>query len=86
MHNRRIASVFGVPTVPLSFIHDNSGATFNALPFSSGRIDYGEDIYRKALSKGLIAPVVILAHEIGHQLQYRFNYLHDKRILSEQQN
>ena len=73
MHNRRIASVFGVPTVPLSFIHDNSGQTFNALSFSSGRIDYGEDIYRQALSKGLIAPVAILAHEIGHQLQYRFN-------------
>ena len=72
--NRRIANVFGVPTVPLSFIHDNSsGSTFNALSFSSGRIDYGEDIYRQALSKGLIAPVAILAHEIGHQLQYRYN-------------
>jgi len=72
-HNSRIASLFGIPTVPLSFIHDNSGPTFNALSFSSGRIDYGEDIYRQALSKGVIAPVAILAHEIGHQLQYRYN-------------
>jgi len=71
--NRRIASVFGVPTVSLSFIHDNSGSTANAISYGSGKIYYGEDIYRQALSKGLIAPVAILAHEIGHQLQYRFN-------------
>ncbi len=78
-HNRRIASVFGISTVPLSFIHDNSGTTFNALSFGSGRIDFGEDIYRQAFAKGAIAPVAILAHEIGHQLQFRDNSIPTRR-------
>ena len=73
--NDNIRSVLGVPRVPLSIVHDdvNPNATYNAISYSSGKIYFGEAIYIDALNTGQIVPAMILAHEYGHQIQYRFN-------------
>jgi uncharacterized protein len=71
----KIAGVWGVPSVALSFVKDPSrpSSTYNAISYGSGKIYYGEAIYKAAKSKGQVANAMILAHEFGHQLQYRFN-------------
>jgi uncharacterized protein len=71
----KIAGVWGVPSVSLSFVKDprNPGSTYNAISYGNGKIYYGEAIYKAAKAKGQIVNAMILAHEFGHQLQYRFN-------------
>lgn len=73
--NNVIPGVLGVPKVPLSIVHDNvnPNSTYNAVSYSSGKIYYGEAIYTAALNNAQIVPAMILAHEYGHQIQYRFN-------------
>lgn len=52
----------------------NWNSTYNAISYSTGRIYYGEGIFRDAKSKDAsnLINVMILAHEYGHQLQYAF--------------
>ncbi|RXR16268.1 metalloprotease [Flavobacterium amnicola] len=52
----------------------NWSSTYNAISYSTGRIYYGEGIFRDAKSKDAsnLVNVMILAHEYGHQLQYAF--------------
>lgn len=52
----------------------NWNSTYNAISYSSGRIYYGEGIFRDAKAKDAsnLINVMILAHEYGHQLQYAF--------------
>jgi uncharacterized protein len=71
----KIAGVWGIPSVALSFVKDprNPGSTYNAISYQSKKIYYGEAIYKAAKAKGQIVNAMILAHEFGHQLQYRFN-------------
>jgi uncharacterized protein len=71
----KIAGIWGIPSVPLSFVKDPSrpSSTYNAISYQSKKIYYGEAIYNAAKAKGQIVNAMILAHEFGHQLQYRFN-------------
>ena len=52
----------------------NWNSTYNAMSYSTGKIYYGEGIFRDAKSKDAtnLVNVMILAHEYGHQLQYAF--------------
>lgn len=52
----------------------NWSSTYNAISYSTGKIYYGEGIFRDAKSKDAsnLINVMILAHEYGHQLQYAF--------------
>lgn len=52
----------------------NWSSTYNAISYSTGKIYYGEGIFRDAKSKDAsnLVNVMILAHEYGHQLQYAF--------------
>lgn len=52
----------------------NWGSTYNAISYSTGKIYYGEGIFRDAKAKDAsnLINVMILAHEYGHQLQYAF--------------
>ncbi len=72
--SRNIANLLGVPQVTLRFVHDNTSqnSTANAISYSNGRIYYGETLFRMALNYGSIATVMVLAHEYGHQVQYRY--------------
>ncbi|HFK5586414.1 TPA: metalloprotease [Elizabethkingia anophelis] len=50
--------------------------TYNAFSYSTGKIYYGYDLYYDAKSKGgddNIANALIMAHEYGHQLQFKNN-------------
>jgi predicted metalloprotease len=71
----RIANILQVPTVTLRFVHDNtsSSSTANAISYSTGKIYFGETLYRQALNYGQIVPIMVLAHEYGHQVQYRYS-------------
>ncbi|MFK7114188.1 metalloprotease [Flavobacterium oreochromis] len=53
----------------------NWSSTYNAISYSTGKIYYGEGIFRDAKLKDAsnLVNVMILAHEYGHQLQYAFN-------------
>ncbi len=70
-----IARLLQVPTVTLRFVHDNTStsSTANAISYSTGKIYFGETLYRQALNYGQIVPVMVLAHEYGHQVQYRYS-------------
>ncbi|MES2811544.1 MAG: metalloprotease [Bacteroidota bacterium] len=52
----------------------NWSSTYNAISYSTGKIYYGEGIFRDAKSKDAsnLINVMILAHEYGHQLQYAY--------------
>lgn len=52
----------------------NWNSTYNAISYSTGKIYYGEGIFRDAKSKDAsnLINVMILAHEYGHQLQYAY--------------
>lgn len=52
----------------------NWNSTYNAISYSSGRIYYGEGIFKDAKYRdpSNLINVMILAHEYGHQLQYAF--------------
>ena len=52
----------------------NWSSTYNAISYSTGKIYYGEGIFRDAKAKDAsnLINVMILAHEYGHQLQYAF--------------
>lgn len=58
------------------FVSDgtNWSGTRNAISYGSGRIYYGEGIFREAKSKDAsnLVNVMILAHEYAHQLQYAY--------------
>jgi len=71
----KIAQLLQVPTVTLRFVHDNTStsSTANAISYSTGKIYFGETLYRQALNYGQIVPVMVLAHEYGHQVQYRYS-------------
>lgn len=73
--SRAIAQMFGVGEARLRFIHDRSNpqSTYNALSYQNGNIYFGEAIYNDALKYGQIAPVMILAHEYAHQVQFRIS-------------
>lgn len=69
--NAKIANVFGISTVPLYFA--SGSGTFNAISYGSGYIIFGEQLYNNALNYGRIACAMVQAHEVAHQLQFRFN-------------
>lgn len=52
----------------------NWSSTYNAISYSTGKIYFGEGIFRDAKSRDAsnLVNVMILAHEYGHQLQYAF--------------
>jgi len=52
----------------------NWNSTYNAISYSTGKIYYGEGIFRDAKAKDAsnLINVMILAHEYGHQLQYAY--------------
>lgn len=52
----------------------NWNSTYNAVSYSTGKIYYGEGIFRDAKAKdgSNLINVMVLAHEYGHQLQYAF--------------
>ncbi len=75
--NSKIATVWNRPVPTLRFVVDasNPGSTYNAISYSTGKIYFGQAIYKDAKSKNSnnIVNAMILAHEFGHQLQYAFN-------------
>ncbi len=76
--NAAIARLFGQPRPTLRFVKDNAhpNSTMNAISYRYGRkIYFGEAIYRRALAAGSIwINVYILAHEAGHQYQFRYGW------------
>ncbi|MFK7050240.1 hypothetical protein FLACOL_02205 [Flavobacterium columnare] len=55
-------------------------STYNAISYNTGKIYYGEGIFRDAKSKDVsnLVNIMILAHEYGHQLQYAFHLPSEK--------
>ena len=74
--NSKIAALWGRSVPTLRFVKDatNPGSTYNAISYSTGKIYYGQAIYKDAKSKNSnnIVNAMILAHEFGHQLQFAF--------------
>jgi uncharacterized protein len=74
--NSKIATLWGRSAVTLRFVKDATtpSSTYNAISYSTGKIYYGEAIYKDALAKNSnnIVNAMILAHEFGHQLQYAY--------------
>ncbi|MDR6546057.1 hypothetical protein J2810_002108 [Chryseobacterium rhizosphaerae] len=72
-----IASMWGESTPTLRFVEDpiQANKTYNAMSYQNGyKIYYGYDIYKDAKAKGGdIVNAMILAHEYGHQLQYKYS-------------
>ncbi|PUB26433.1 hypothetical protein C8J95_111117 [Elizabethkingia sp. YR214] len=73
---KKNASLWGEITPPLKFVYaprDPEG-TYNAASYADGKIYYGYEIYYDAKSKSAdnIVNAMILAHEYGHQLQYKY--------------
>lgn len=72
----KIISLWGGTSLTFRFVDDasNPNSTYNAISYSNGKIYYGYAIYYDAKAKGGdIVNAMILAHEYGHQLQYRYN-------------
>lgn len=72
----KIISLWGGTSLTFRFVDDasNPNSTYNAISYSNGKIYYGYAIYYDAKTKGGdIVNAMILAHEYGHQLQYRYN-------------
>jgi len=72
----KIISLWGGSSLTFRFVDDasNPNSTYNAISYSNGKIYYGYAIYYDAKAKGGdIVNAMILAHEYGHQLQYRYN-------------
>lgn len=68
--NTKIANVFNINTVPLSFA--KGPGTANAISYGQGYIIFGEQLYNLALNQGgRISCAMVQAHEVGHQLQFR---------------
>lgn len=67
-------SAVAAPTFRFVRNGTNWNSTYNAISYSTGKIYYGEGIFRDAKSKdgSNLINVMILAHEYGHQLQYTF--------------
>ncbi|AZA52586.1 metalloprotease [Chryseobacterium sp. G0201] len=71
-----IISLWGGTSLTFRFVDDasNPNSTYNAISYSNGKIYYGYAIYYDAKAKGGdIVNAMILAHEYGHQLQYRYD-------------
>jgi hypothetical protein len=71
-----IINFWGGTSLTFRFVDDasNPNSTYNAISYSNGKIYYGYAIYYDAKAKGGdIVNAMILAHEYGHQLQYRYN-------------
>lgn len=71
-----IISLWGGTSLTFRFVDDasNPNSTYNAISYSNGKIYYGYAIFYDAKAKGGdIVNAMILAHEYGHQLQYRYN-------------
>lgn len=70
------ATLWGLPAPSLSFVNDtkNPGSTDNAASYSTGKIYYGYALYYDAKEQGSgnIVNAMIMAHEYGHQLQYKY--------------
>jgi hypothetical protein len=75
----KIATFWGQPVPPMKFVSDPgnpvaNSTNLNAESYPQGYIYYGYPLYYKAKNEaGNIANVAILAHEYGHQLQFKFN-------------
>lgn len=72
----KIIGLWGGTSLTFRFVDDpsNANSTYNAISYSNGKIYYGYAIYYDAKTKGGdIVNAMILAHEYGHQLQYRYN-------------
>uniref|UniRef100_A0AC34GMY8 Metalloprotease n=1 Tax=Panagrolaimus sp. ES5 TaxID=591445 RepID=A0AC34GMY8_9BILA len=71
------ASLWGLTPPVLRFVDDpsNSSSTYNAFSYGSGKIYYGYALFYDAKSKSSdnIVNAMILAHEYGHQLQFKNN-------------
>ena len=69
------ASLWGLSVPTLRFVDDPSSpsSTYNAISYGSGKIYYGYAIYNDAKTKSSdnIVNAMILAHEYGHQLQFK---------------
>ncbi|HAY3550744.1 metalloprotease [Elizabethkingia meningoseptica] len=69
------ASLWGLSVPTLRFVDDpsNPSSTYNAISYGSGKIYYGYAIYKDAKTKSSdnIVNAMILAHEYGHQLQFK---------------
>jgi uncharacterized protein len=74
--NSTIASFWGRSAPTFRFVRDltTPSSTFNAISYSTGKIYFGEAIFKWAYARdnSNLVNVMILAHEYGHQLQYAF--------------
>ncbi|WP_309610025.1 metalloprotease [Flavobacterium sp.] len=74
--NSTIASFWGRSAPTFRFVRDltTPSSTFNAISYSTGKIYFGEAIFKWAYNRDSsnLINVMILAHEYGHQLQYAF--------------
>ncbi|AIJ38328.1 putative metalloprotease [Flavobacterium psychrophilum] len=74
--NSTIASFWGRSAPSFRFVRDltTPSSTFNAISYSTGKIYFGEAIFKWAYNRdnSNLINVMILAHEYGHQLQYAF--------------
>ena len=75
--NSTIASFWGRSAPTFRFVRDltTPSSTFNAISYSTGKIYFGEAIFKWAYNRDSsnLINVMILAHEYGHQLQYAFS-------------
>ncbi|MCT4288134.1 neutral zinc metallopeptidase [Elizabethkingia anophelis] len=78
---KKNAELWGQETPTLGFVDLSSlgkilggGTTYNAFSYGEGKIYYGYDLYYDAKTKGgdnNIANAMVVAHEYGHQLQFK---------------
>ncbi len=75
--NTTIASFWGRTAPTFRFVRDltTPSSTFNAISYSTGKIYFGEAIFKWAYNRDSsnLINVMILAHEYGHQLQYAYS-------------
>ncbi|WP_244614442.1 hypothetical protein [Elizabethkingia argenteiflava] len=74
---KKNAELWDLEVPILGFIEDTAkpSSTYNAASYSDGKIYYGYAIYEAAKSKSPdnIVNAMILAHEYGHQLQFKYD-------------
>ena len=71
-HHNGSADFFGLGNVPLYFAAGDG--TFNALSYRNGYVIWGEQILEHALGFGRAAVAYVAAHEIAHQVQFRYRF------------
>ncbi|NAW52181.1 metalloprotease [Elizabethkingia argentiflava] len=74
---KKNAALWKLNPPKLGFVYDpeKPSSTYNATSYTTGKIYYGYAIYEDAKSKSPdnIVNAMILAHEYGHQLQFKYN-------------